>query len=165
MIKTFVDRFMAQTPALKAGLREKEPQSYGDLVKRLVETLADEDDYSSPDPSRITCIDHGEYQGTQLYVIGAGGYQPSTYWAFTVGYGSCSGCDTFQRIHEHGEYNEDYTTRKITDGMVDDYWTLMLHMVQRMKQIAGFDLEAEDSPREPEPVEAPSVLATLLTDL
>jgi hypothetical protein len=130
MIQPFVDRFMAATPDIKAKLSETRPDSYVDLVDRLIKVLNGQDnDYNSnPDPTRITVINHGDYQGTLLFIIGAEGYQPSTYWSIFVDYGSCSGCDAFEAIHVYGN-------ALVTSEEVDGYWTLMLHMVQSMKQL------------------------------
>jgi hypothetical protein len=97
MIQQFVDRFMAAEHDIKAQLTTH-VHSYGALVDIVVRTLVSEDDYDSPDPARITTIDHGDYQGTLLFIVGAQGYQPSTYWAIPVSYGSCSGCDTLQAM-------------------------------------------------------------------
>lgn len=49
---------------------------------------------------KIVEIDHGDYQGTLLYVIPLDTYQPSDYEYLmtSVGYGSCSGCDTLQHL-------------------------------------------------------------------
>lgn len=130
MIQQFVDRFMADKDALKAKYEAKAPSGYGDIVKDVIEIVSRErsdDDYCGclenvPDKNRITSIDHGDYQGTIVYVIAEKGYQPSTYWYVTVSYGSCSGCDTFQSI-----YN------------ADGYVTLALHIVQWLKKMGDND--------------------------
>jgi len=129
MIQRFVDLFMAAKPQMLAALGEKHPEDYDDLVRRVVATCANTEDWRSPDPERITVIDHGEYQGTRLYIIGGSGYQPSEYWSIFVDYGSCSGCDTFEAI-------KSYTDDPPTPEQVNDYWTLMLHMVQSMRRLS-----------------------------
>ncbi len=128
MIQPFVDRFMSAKPAMIQDLLASEHPSYGDLVKRLIVSLRDPDGYGNPDPDRITEIDHGHYQGTLVYIVAEDGYQPSTYWATTVNYGSCSGCDTLQAI-------QGYSSDPMTPEQANDYWTLMLHVVQRMHRI------------------------------
>ena len=82
----------------------------------------------------IETIDHGDYQGTLLYVIPFDTYQPSEYdYYFTaVSYGSCSGCDTLQGIN-------DYESGLPTDEQVEDYMTLALHLVQKMKKYKDFN--------------------------
>jgi hypothetical protein len=143
MIQKFVKKFMAAESGVKAALAQAHPESYENLVGAVVKVLA-EDEYDSPDPARITRIDHGDYQGTLLFIIGAGGYQPSTYWAMAVSYGSCSGCDTLQAIRGYED--------EVTPEQVNEYWTLMLHLVQGMKRIAGWGEDVEEET--PEAVEA-----------
>ena len=122
---------MSAKPSMLDGLAEKPPVNYDDLVSRVVRCLVDaEDQYETPDPGRITVIDHGDYQGTRLYIIGAAGYQPSHYWSIFVSYGSCSVCDTFEAIR-------DYSDDPPTDQQKAAYWTLMLHMVQSMRRVGG----------------------------
>ncbi len=132
MIQPFVDHFMASKEKIITGLKETRPQDYKNLVERLVSLLGEVDDYDGPDLERIVVIDHGDYQGTLLFIIGAKGYQPSNYWCIPVGYGSCSGCDTLEAI---GGYSDD----PVTDEQANEYWTLMLHMVQKMKAIGGYE--------------------------
>ena len=105
MIERFVKRFDAARETLKAKYLAEPPSSYDDIVK----------------------VDHGDYQGMLLFVIGGSGYQPHSYWVTDVSYGSCSGCDTLQAIH-------DTTDRDEASG---DYVTLALHLVQSMKQVTG----------------------------
>lgn len=52
---------------------------------------------------KIIEIDHGDYQGTLLYVIPMDTYQPDAadYLMTSVYYGSCSGCDTLQSLQCH----------------------------------------------------------------
>lgn len=140
MIRAFTDRFMAAKPEIEAELRAAHPESYDALVTRVVRSMAgaEEDDWrgESPDPDRITIIDHGDYQGTRLYIIAAKGYQPSTYWSIFVGYGSCSVCDTFAGIR-------DYSDEPPNADQVTAYWTLMLHMAQSMTEL-GKAVDAGD---------------------
>ena len=131
MIQKFVDAFIVAEPEIKKELGEQHPGGYDDLVKRVIQVLSKVDSWGSPDPERITIIDQGDYQGTKLYIIPEQGYQPSRYWAIFVSYGSCSGCDTFEAI---GGYSSDPPTEQ----QISEYWTLMLHMVQDMKQIGGY---------------------------
>lgn len=81
-----------------------------------------------PDPARIYQIDDGGYEGTLVFVIGAGGYKPSRYWYVKVGYGSCSVCDTLQAIRG---YEGDAPTKE----QVDAYMTLALHIVQGLREM------------------------------
>jgi hypothetical protein len=103
--------------------------SYGELVKRVVEVINLDGEYGGPDPSQITTIDHGDYQGTLLYVVPEIGYQPSAFWALKVSYGSCSGCDTLQAICGY-RWPEEKSEQDL-----NELYTLMLHLVQSMKEI------------------------------
>ena len=134
MIKRFVTRFDAARESLLAGLMNKPPDHYSDLFHRLIVAISTGEN-DSPDPERITEIDHGDYQGTFLYVVGACGYQPRIYWATFVSYGSCSGCDTFQAIGDMGSFDSD----EITEQQAKEYLTLMLHMLQGLKLIGDND--------------------------
>lgn len=134
MIQEFVDKVIAAKPELIAEFQEKRPDSYDELVKRVVEIVGSEDNYGSPDPKRITVIDHGDYQGTRLYVIGANGYQPSAYWTIFVSYGSCSGCDTFEANNDLYSYDDDGKI-VIDPKAAEGNYTMMLHMVQSMKEV------------------------------
>jgi len=127
VIQEFVDRFMAKKPELEAKFREAHPSGYIDIVKAVVEVVTT-NQYYDIDPSRIHTIDDGDYQGTLLFVIAAKGYQPSDYWSVFVSYGSCSGCDTLQAIHDYG-------SDAPTDDQVSQYMTLALHIVQGLKKI------------------------------
>lgn len=132
MIDEFVRRFEAGGRArLLEAFRAKHPEGYEGIVKALVEQLQGPDDYSdTPDPERIHRIDDGDYQGTLLFVIAAKGYQPYTYWAVKIGYGSCSGCDTFERIREYGDDPP-------TEQQAQEYLTLAIHVLQGLVPIGG----------------------------
>lgn len=129
MIQKFVDRYMEKKHELEKQFSEKHPEDYKEVVKAVITSLNDTQEYESPDPDRIHEIDDGDYQGTLLYIIGASGYQPSTYWAVKVSYGSCSGCDTLQAICDY-----DYD-KKPNEEQISDYMTLALHIVQGIKEI------------------------------
>lgn len=126
MIKEFIERFDASRAALAEGFRASWPDDYGDIVKRVVEVIAGDEDYGVPDPERIEKIDHGDYQGTLVYVVGARGYQPWDYWFVKVGYGSCSGCDTLEGIRE-------YSSEPANEAQVSQLMQLALNVVQELK--------------------------------
>lgn len=142
MIQTFVDRYTAIRDELRAEFEEQCPASYRALVKQVIEKItADEYEYYAPDPERIHEIDDGDYQGTLLYLIAEKGYQPNTYYAVKISYGSCSACDTLKSIQldynpwwsdKEGPQDEAIEERK---QAVDDLMTLSLHIVQRIKEV------------------------------
>lgn len=129
MIQKFIDAFMEGKDTLKDAYSLKHPADYAQIVSDVVKLLDRAgEDRDVPDPDRITCIDHGDYQGTLLFIVGAKGYQPSRYWSVFVNYGSCSGCDTLEAIR-----NYSYEAPK--PRQVDAYMTLALHIVQGIKQL------------------------------
>lgn len=143
MIQEFCDRFIAARPELEKRYTEQPPSSYAAIFTDLVTILADEDEYGRPDPERITVIDHGDYQGTLLFIVAANGYQPSDYWSCFVHYGSCSGCDTFQGIefdysvyHWEADEDDDADDRgERKAAAAKEFAQLALHMVQAMRKI------------------------------
>jgi hypothetical protein len=106
-----------------------------DLFRGTIKALFDAEDYGVPDPTRITEIDHGDYQGTILFVVAETGYQPSTYWSSAWSYGSCSGCDTILAILGYDHVDT------LTPEQVEQFWTVCLHMMQGMRRISGYGLE------------------------
>lgn len=99
------------------------------LVKLIVaHVISDEED--EWDSLNVQEIDNGNYQGTLMFIIHRAMYQPSAedYLVTYSYYGSCSGCDTIEgiRCYEDG---------KPTLNQIDQYMTLCLHLVQRMKFI------------------------------
>lgn len=129
MIKEFVAKFDAARPALLEQFRATHPSGYEAIVRAVIEVL--HDGYSTPDPERIHRIDDGDYQGTLLFVVAADSYQPSTYWAVKIDYGSCSGCDTFAAIR-------DIDDDAPTDEQAAQYLTLALHVVQGLREVCAF---------------------------
>lgn len=109
---------------------------YKDIVKKTVELVlngeyTDEENGWFEDgflQNSITEVNDGDYQGTLIYLIPVDTYQPSleNYLVTSVGYGSCSGCDTLMNIQgwEEGDLSEE---------QIKDFMTLALHLVQKMK--------------------------------
>ena len=123
---------MRAKESMLAAFKAEPPSDYEDIFTEVVKILHDENDYGSPDPDRITVIDHGSYQGTKLFIVGADNYQPNEYWSCFVDYGSCSGCDSFQRVSDFlGDGDDADPSAPI------GYWTLALHMVQNLKSLSG----------------------------
>lgn len=118
----FVKRFDDARCALRRQFANEEPRNYEDIVRSVVKIIQGDDKYGVPDPDRIHVIDDGDYQGTLVFVIGEGGYQPSNYWYVMVSYGSCSGCDTLEHV-----------LLGDGDSVVDGLMVLALHIVQGIK--------------------------------
>lgn len=132
MIPQFVQAWHSRKGEIEANFRAGHPANYLAIVKSVIEILGNTGSTfcDTPDPDRITVIDHGDYQGTLLFVIGAQGYQPSRYWYVLVSYGSCSGCDTLEGIR-------DYSSEIPSNQQVRDYMTLALHVLQGLKAMEG----------------------------
>lgn len=112
---------------------QSEYDNYLKLVELIVaKILNNEDDCddSNYDIDNITMIDDGNWQGTLIFLIPKKTYQPSVYEYLVtyVYYGTCPGCDILQSIYgyESGLPNEE---------QINDYMTLCLHLIQRMKPL------------------------------
>jgi len=132
MNKKIIKRFDAKRDILLQVFKSKHPKDYKEIVVELVKAITSDDDYDedglNPDPERITVVDHGDYQGSLLFIIAAKGYQPSNYWATECNYGSCSGCDTLQSICNYDDCQP-------SDEQANDYLTLSLHLAQKMTKL------------------------------
>lgn len=104
--------------------------SYTVIVEKIIELILNKGDEFEQYSTKIDVIDHGDYQGTNLFIIHKDTYQPgiSDYLITHNSYGSCSGCDTLQSIHEYGDGLPN-------ESQIKDYMTLSLHLVQRMKYL------------------------------
>jgi hypothetical protein len=131
MIISFIEHYRKNEQNLREFFIKHHPEDYKQIVVKVIETIVkdlNEYDYLLPDPTRVLQIDHGDYQGTLLFIIGAQGYQPNDYWWVKISYGSCSGCDTLQRIKD-----DDWGSESVTTKQVDQYMTLALHILQGLK--------------------------------
>ena len=131
MIQILIDRFRDRKHLLEAKFAEKHVDSYAELVKMVIELLADEEytcEGFSADAARIHQIDDGDYQGTLVFVIGEKGYQPNRYWYARIYYGSCSGCDALQGIGN-------YSSEAPSAGQVAEYSLLALHVVENLREM------------------------------
>ncbi len=100
---------------------------YKEILVKIFELCINSDDLMF-DLTKITVIDDGDYQGTQIFLIPKDTYHPSAsdYVVTNTEYGSCSGCDTLMGI---SCYYEDLPT----SDQVKQYMTLSLHLVQKLK--------------------------------
>lgn len=109
--------------------KQSEYSDYKSIVKAIFELVVlQADEYHSFDVDKMTVIDDGDYQGTQIFLIPKETYQPSAsdYIVTNTYYGSCSGCDTLQGISE-------YDSELPNENQIDEYMALSLHLVQKMK--------------------------------
>lgn len=129
--------FDAKRDELVASFTKEAPGSYQEILERCLRAVRDNlgSEYDCPDPDRITRIDHGSWQGTLVFVIGEGGYQPDDYYVTKVGYGSCSHCDAFEAIESNYHEYDDEGDSIVTEAAAKQYLTLGLHMLQRMVKV------------------------------
>lgn len=130
MIQEFVNRFMANKGQLEARFSAKHPEDYDEIVKAVIEVITIPRKYGQPDPNQVHAVSSGSYQGVLVFVIAEYGYDPSDFWYVRVNYGSCSGCDTLERIRG-------YKYGPPEPQQVKDYMTLALHIVQKLKKMEG----------------------------
>ena len=106
--------------------------SYEAIVLKIFELVinSDEDSYERFNINKMTVIDDGYYQGTQIFIIPKDTYQPNIddYLITHTYYGSCSGCDVIEGIRN-------YSSGLPTEQQVKEYMILALHLVQKMKRI------------------------------
>lgn len=131
MIELFVKQWVRHSDVVRAKFEAAHPADYAEIIKHVVEALnIGQDEYDVPSPLRIHQVDDGDYQGTLVFVIASGGYQPRNYWYVRIQYGSCSACDTLEAIRS---YSDDRPTK----DEVNQYMTLATHVIQRMKMMDG----------------------------
>lgn len=128
MIQEFVDRFMSKKFELEEIFTENHPNDYSQIVEKVITIIQDKENHITPNVNRIHKINDGHCSGTLLHVIAAMGHQPYKYWYVKVDYGSCSVCDTLQKINRSNQFNE---------KKVKDYMMLALHIVQSIKLTGG----------------------------
>ena len=113
--------------------KQDEYDSYEKILRKVFELVinVDEDEDNTFSLDKMTIIDDGHYQGTQIFIIPKNTCQPSTedYVVTDTYYGSCSGCDTLQSILH-------YDYELTTEEQIRDYMMLALHFIQKMKYLS-----------------------------
>lgn len=136
MDKEIIERWEQGKENLRSWFKEHDQKEYPDyehIVKVLIEhCLNYETFFFGRLSSDVEVSDHGDYQGTQVFLIHKDCYQPSLYdyYIFSNYYGSCSGCDTLMGIQSEN------CEGLPSEAQVNAYMTLCLYMVQRMKCLA-----------------------------
>lgn len=134
MIKYCLDKWNRNNKRLEAAMATDTHLNscgYEYLVKLVVDYILNDETngYSDTwDSGKITVIDNGDYQGTQLFIIPNNSYQPCE-WEYLmtyVEYGSCGGCDTLLSIQG---WDCDATP---SETQLRDYMTLCRDLVIRM---------------------------------
>ena len=135
MIKYALKKWNENKDVLRNAIQQTEKDkrsvwNYNDIVKLVCRYIFNEN-ATDKDPKinigGITMIDNGCYQGTLLFMMPFDTYQPAEYeYLMTyVGYGSCSGCDTLQRI----QLDEMYYNVNSNDDLIDSYMALCKDLV------------------------------------
>lgn len=141
MEKYFIQAWDKNKHNLENYFRTHNQEEYSDyktILQKILElVIHDHNDIGFKyESDNIKTIDYGDYQGTLLFIFCEDAYQPDenqTYYT-VVDYGSCSGCDTLQRISH-------YDDEMPTEEQVKDYMNLALHMIQHIKCFGESDLE------------------------
>ena len=130
MVIKFIDKWNKNKDKLEEYFRTHKQEDYDEYEKivKLIFELIINDDEEDFDIKRLTVIDDGGYQGTQLFIIPRCTYQPDvTDYVYTHNYyGSCSGCDTLLNI-------SNYTYDLPTENQIKDYMLLSLHLIENMR--------------------------------
>lgn len=143
MVKEFVEQWDANKHLLEEYFKntpQEEYRDYEDIVVKIFELCITNTARSYNNGGfnfgDMTVIDDGDYQGTQIYIIPIDTYQPDVrdYVMTHNYYGSCSGCDTLQSIHE-------YEDGLPSDEQVKEFMSLALHLVQKLKWLVNEEEE------------------------
>lgn len=124
--------------------KQKEYDTYEKIVKQLVrivinpyirETKYEDEFMEELNLEDMITIDHGDYQGTQIFIFHKDTYQPvvDDYYYTHNYYGSCSGCDTLLSLLEWDD------EALPTKSQVDGYMELALHLLQKFKNLKEED--------------------------
>jgi hypothetical protein len=138
MIQEIIQKWDKNKPKLEEYFKNT-PQSKYDTYKQIVIKLLelvinDEEGNNIFDIKKMTIIDDGDYQGTQIFIIPKKTYQPSIeeYIVTHTYYGSCSSCDTLQGI-------SNYSDELPNEEQLKEYMTLALHLVQKIHWLEEHD--------------------------
>ena len=128
MIKEIISQWEDKKKVLEEWFKttpQTEYDTYGKIVKALFTYVI-----KGYNIDKITIIDDGDYQGTQLFIIPFDCYRPSAseYLITHTYYGSCSGCDTLLGI-------QGYSDELPSEEQVKEYMTLALHLVQKLQKL------------------------------
>lgn len=136
MIRYCIDKWEKNKNMLQDDIRENPAWGNCDyfyVVKKIVTIILNDGIEACPDwnTERITQIDDGHYQGTLLYLIPRNVDSPAEfdYLMGFIEYGSCSICDTLERIqYESYDYDDvsdmNKLRQKLTETQVKDYMAL-----------------------------------------
>lgn len=132
MITEIIERWEKRKGKLEEYFRttrQEEYDSYEKIVGLIIDIILNDHSHKKYS-NKITVIDDGDYQGTEIFIVHEKTYQPSVdeYIYTSNYYGSCSGCDTLQAIHN-------YSDGLPNEQQVKDYMMLSLHLIQNFRKM------------------------------
>lgn len=134
MVKKVIAKWDKNKGKLEDWFKAAHPESYKAIVEKIFELVINDsdDEWENFDVSKMTVIDNGDYQGTQIFIVPKDTYQPSAgdYLVTDTYYGSCSGCDTLEGIRS-------YDDSAPSESQTKDYMTLALHLVQKIRWLSA----------------------------
>ena len=129
MIKKVILDWEKNKSLIEDWFKKGHPDSYKSIVSKIFEVVIT---YKKYDVENLVEIDHGDYQGCQVYLIPEDTYEPNPddyVWTENY-YGSCSGCDTLESIRGYDDSPTD-------EEQVKEYMQLTLHLIQKIKPLVG----------------------------
>jgi hypothetical protein len=132
MIDYFIKKWDKNNVKLKEYFKNNTMDQYDNyemLVKLTIELVIN-DEEPIYDSSKIHMIDDSDHEeGTLLFLIPKDTHQPyiEDYIVTSVYYGSCSGCDTLQGIHNH---KTDFLP---IESQINDFMKLCLNIIQEIR--------------------------------
>lgn len=133
MIQKAVKQWDAHKGELEAYFRSTpmgEYDSYDKILRLVIDKVLNADECGMHIVPTYDVIDHGDYQGVQIYILHTDSYQPllSEYILTHNYYGSCSGCDTLLSITRYDDGIPD-------EDQVRGFMLISLHLVQNMRYL------------------------------
>lgn len=124
MLKYCVDKWFENCGKLETAIRQDEnikACDYRYLLQLVVINILNSgaNEKNQFDETKITIADNGEYSGTQLFLIPRKTYTPgaSDYLLTYVEYGSCTVCDTLEKV-QYSLYSQN---GEVTDAQLADF--------------------------------------------
>ena len=133
MVKEFIlkwEKYKGELENYIKTTKQSEYDEYEKLVKLLFDYVINngDDNYYEYNTDKITVLDDGDYQGTQIFILHKRTYQPDIGdYVYTHNYyGSCSGCDTLLSI-------SNYSDGIPNEQQVKEYMQLCLNLLQQLR--------------------------------
>lgn len=165
MIKEFVDRFMANKAALRAVFAKRHPGDYIGIMQAVIDVVGEDGReyrifvadmskgyYEYGDDPEFIFNDFDSHvcnSGVRLaesIIITDNDNDNNHVWLVDIPYGDCHACDALSRINEsveracqdEAQLFDIYNTATPTEQQIEDYMTLALHLVQKVRPMWEF---------------------------